>query len=236
MPITKRPISAQLLAVARALWSLQALRNICGRWATWHLRKPTSCDAVAPQGNDIRPPSLSTIATGSNQPATLGAISSNESQNLGQASSSLLNVLQAGREVSQSPEAPHPTSTGIATTQLNANLSEPLDPIEANGQPLATITWYNFPVEVDGDFALTPAPNLRESAKRRAVCLDCEMVGVTRNGRRDQAELERILAIDFERSSSTTLRTCYGSGITPQKMREAKRDGRIIYGWRAARR
>ncbi|KAL4778108.1 ribonuclease H-like domain-containing protein, partial [Aspergillus varians] len=94
--------------------------------------------------------------------------------------------------------------------------------------------------------ALSPAVEKHDAGKRKAVVLDCEMVGVLDANDREASEVVRVSAVDFlsgqvlvdtyvqplERIISW--RTRY-SGVTRALLTDMKRQGRVVNGWRAAR-
>lgn len=94
-------------------------------------------------------------------------------------------------------------------------------------------------------FAFTPPPNTK-SRKRRAISLDCEMVGVRGENGREVSVLARVGAIDYITSEVLIdvfvepeghvidWRTPY-SGITPSLMNDAVNDGKALKGWKDTR-
>ncbi|KAL2795441.1 hypothetical protein BJX66DRAFT_302078 [Aspergillus keveii] len=91
--------------------------------------------------------------------------------------------------------------------------------------------------------ALVPVynPNARE-----ALVLDCEMVGVLDANHRETSEVVRVSAVDFlsgevlidtyvsPQGHVVSWRTKF-SGVDAAILREKKREGKVISGWRAAR-
>ncbi|KAL3454590.1 hypothetical protein BJX65DRAFT_301226 [Aspergillus insuetus] len=81
---------------------------------------------------------------------------------------------------------------------------------------------------------------------RKAVVLDCEMVGVLGANHRETSEVVRLSAVDFlsgevvmdtyvsPQGHVLSWRTKF-SGVNAAILREKKREGRVITGWRAAR-
>ncbi|PWY64454.1 hypothetical protein BO83DRAFT_402559 [Aspergillus eucalypticola CBS 122712] len=94
-----------------------------------------------------------------------------------------------------------------------------------------------------GEMAPTPAYN---RAARKAVVLDCEMVGVLGADGRECSEVVRLSAVDFlsreliidtyvsPQGHVISWRTKF-SGVNPSVLAEKTREGKLIKGWRAAR-
>lgn len=89
------------------------------------------------------------------------------------------------------------------------------------------------------------SPNSNLNA-RKAVVLDCEMVGVSGPNNAQVSEVIRLSAVDFLTGETlvdtfvqpmeriVAWRSQY-SGVTPALFKEVKRQGRTVKGWRAAR-
>jgi DNA polymerase III epsilon subunit-like protein len=81
---------------------------------------------------------------------------------------------------------------------------------------------------------------------RKAVVLDCEMVGVLGANHRETSEVVRLSAVDYLSGEALidtyispqghviSWRTKF-SGVDAAILREKKREGKVISGWRAAR-
>ncbi|KAL4900159.1 hypothetical protein BDW74DRAFT_162458 [Aspergillus multicolor] len=95
----------------------------------------------------------------------------------------------------------------------------------------------------------TPTSTSRSSpdpSARKAVVIDCEMVGVLGANARETSEVVRLCAVDFltgevlidtyvaPMGRIISWRTKF-SGVTAALMREMTRRGRVVSGWRAAR-
>ncbi|KAL3457970.1 ribonuclease H-like domain-containing protein [Aspergillus heterothallicus] len=91
----------------------------------------------------------------------------------------------------------------------------------------------------------TPTSTSNASA-RKAVVIDCEMVGVLGANNRETSEIVRLCAVDF--LTGEVLIDTYVdpmgrviswrskfSGVTAAVMREKTRQGQVIHGWKAAR-
>lgn len=93
--------------------------------------------------------------------------------------------------------------------------------------------------------AFTPPPSTK-TQKRRAVALDCEMVGVRAENGQEVSVLARLGALDYltgevlidvlvePEGHVIDWRTPY-SGITPSLMNEAINNGKTLKGWKEAR-
>ncbi len=92
---------------------------------------------------------------------------------------------------------------------------------------------------------MAPTPAYNQDA-RKAVVIDCEMVGVLGASGREYSELVRVSAVDFL-SSELILDTYVSpqghviswrtkfSGVNPSVLAEKKREGKLIKDWQAAR-